>query len=177
MVAPAYLILGAALTAEGLFITRERKPAVTSQATAARDDKARTRDVKTVRFTAVAIGVLGVVIAFIVLRYGARVQLLVKTKPGGQVAQVTLVSAIVMSAVAGVAGWAVLGLLERFTAHPYKNWLIISIAVLVVSLAGPLLAGQTTGARLSLAALHLAVAGAVIPLLARTASVGRLAFE
>lgn len=150
---------------------------MTSQATAARDDKARTRDIKTVRLTAVGIGVLGVVIAFIVLRYGASVQLLVKTKPGGQVAHVTLASAIVMSAVAGVAGWAVLGLLERFTAHPHKNWLIISIAVLAVSLAGPLLAGQTTGARLSLAALHLTVAGAVIPLLARTVPASHLAFE
>lgn len=161
-------LAGACIATSG--IARERKSVVTSQATAARGDKARSHDAKTVRFIAVAIGVLGAVIAFIVLRYGANVQLLVKTKPDGQVARVTLVSAIVMSAVAGLAGWAVLGLLERFTGHPYKNWLIISIAVLVVSLAGPMLAGQTAAAKFSLAALHLAVAGAVIPWLARSAS-------
>jgi Family of unknown function (DUF6069) len=143
---------------------------VTSQANAAAREKIRERSPRRERAAIAAIGVAAAVVAWLALQYGAHAHMLVKLAPGRPATHVTLVSAIVASALAGLAGWGVLTLLERRTAHPHRNWLITSIAVLVVSLAGPLAAGQGTGAKLSLAVLHLAVAAAIIPRLAWSAS-------
>jgi hypothetical protein len=76
----------------------------------------------------------------------------------------------VVSVAAGLAGWALLSLLEKLAPrHARRAWTITALAVLVVSLAGPLSAGITMGTRLALACLHLAAAMVLIPALAGTA--------
>jgi Family of unknown function (DUF6069) len=76
------------------------------------------------------------------------------------------------SLVAALAGWGLLALLERFSARPRTIWTAIAVLVALLSLAGPLstIASTTVANGLSLALMHLAVAAALIPSLAATAS-------
>ncbi|MET8144026.1 DUF6069 family protein [Sphaerisporangium sp. NPDC005288] len=63
---------------------------------------------------------------------------------------------------AGLAAWALLAVLERFTARPRLVFTVVAVAVLLLSLAGPL--GQAVGvaSTLRLIGVHLAVGAAVI---------------
>ncbi|MFB9840594.1 DUF6069 family protein, partial [Actinoallomurus acaciae] len=45
---------------------------------------------------------------------------------------------VVASVLAGLAGWAVVAVLERSAARPGRIWAIVATAVLAVSLTGPL---------------------------------------
>lgn len=74
-----------------------------------------------------------------------------------------------VSALAGLTGWALLALLQRWSARPIAIWTGIAVAVLVLSLLGPL-GGVTVAAKLALAAMHLAAAAVLILGLRRTAS-------
>lgn len=70
---------------------------------------------------------------------------------------------------AALLGWALLAVLERFTARPRRIWTITAVVVLLVSLAMPFNSGEIdTAAKWVLLALHLVVGGTVIPLFART---------
>jgi len=62
--------------------------------------------------------------------------------------------------IAGLAAWAMLAGLERWTRRPYATYLINGTVALAASLPGPL-GGVTTSARLGLLALHGTV-GAVL---------------
>ncbi len=76
---------------------------------------------------------------------------------------------VTASAVASLAGWALLALLERFTARARRVWAVVALMVLVVSLGGALGGtGITTANRISLALMHIVVAAVLIPLLHRT---------
>jgi hypothetical protein len=78
---------------------------------------------------------------------------------------------IVISLLAGLAGWTLLAVLERFTARPRTVWVVIAAVVLLLSLGGPWSGTDiTTGSRLTLTLMHLAVGAVLIPLLARTAT-------
>jgi Family of unknown function (DUF6069) len=72
--------------------------------------------------------------------------------------------------VAGLAGWVLLAALERFTPRARGLWTVAATVGPVVSLAGPLGSGVTTGAKLSLMGMHLAAAAILIPLLARSSA-------
>lgn len=87
----------------------------------------------------------------------------------GQTQQVGVAQVALASLAAGAGAWALLAMLERFTAAARRIWTVIAETVLVLSLgAGPLNAGNVS-AGLSLACLHLLVGGAVIFGLRRTA--------
>ncbi|MEH0845411.1 DUF6069 family protein [Micromonospora sp. CPCC 205711] len=75
---------------------------------------------------------------------------------------------VVTTVVAGLAGWALLALLERLTGRARVVWTGIAVAVLLVSLLGPLTGGVGAPATVTLLVLHLA-AGLLIPGLRRTA--------
>ncbi len=78
---------------------------------------------------------------------------------------------ILMSLGAGLAGWAFLALLERFTAQARRVWVITASVVLLLSLAMPFNSGEiATDAKVSLLLMHLVVGAVLIPLYARTAS-------
>lgn len=76
---------------------------------------------------------------------------------------------IIFALAAALAGWAVLALLERFTARPRLIWLIAAVTVLALSLVMPFNAGDVdTGAVVALLAMHLVVGAVIIPTYART---------
>lgn len=81
------------------------------------------------------------------------------------------------SAVASLAGWVLLGLLERFSRHARRVWTGVALVFLVVSLGGPLTGeGIAAADRVVLAALHVVVAAVLVPGLRRShAPTGRAA--
>jgi tellurite resistance protein TehA-like permease len=59
-------------------------------------------------------------------------------------------------------------LLARFARRPARSWLVTTLALTVISLAGPALAGHTAlSTKLVLGLAHLIAAAIVIPLVAR----------
>ncbi|MFI1197325.1 DUF6069 family protein [Micromonospora sp. NPDC020750] len=68
---------------------------------------------------------------------------------------------------AGLAGWALLALLERRTRRARGLWTAVAVAVLLLSLAGPVTEGVGTAATVTLLALHLAAGAVLIPVLGR----------
>jgi hypothetical protein len=77
---------------------------------------------------------------------------------------------IFVSLLAGLAGWALLAVLERFTARARVIWTAVATVALIVSLGGPMQGtGISGGTRAALIALHVVVAAVLIPLMARTA--------
>jgi Family of unknown function (DUF6069) len=64
----------------------------------------------------------------------------------------------VTSLLAGLAGWMLVAVLERFVARPRRIWMISAPAVLAASLTGPLDSAVGAGAALVLVLLHLVVA-------------------
>jgi Family of unknown function (DUF6069) len=90
--------------------------------------------------------------------------------PGEAPMALTIVPVIAASAIASLAGWGLLALLERFTAKARAVWTTISVIFVVLSFAGPFSGeGITTGNRLVLALMHVVVGAIVITGLARTA--------
>jgi hypothetical protein len=87
----------------------------------------------------------------------------------GHIQAIALGQVIGVTAVASLAGWLLLALLERRTQHARLLWAAVAIAALAASLGLPLAAATTTAAVAGLIAMHLAVGAAVIPAMARTA--------
>lgn len=79
----------------------------------------------------------------------------------GSTRQVSNLAVTLTSLVAGLAGWATLAILERWTRHARRLWTAIACLVFVVSLAGPL-AAVDTAATIVLLTLHSLVAAIVI---------------
>ena len=93
------------------------------------------------------------------------------TRPGSEeLMSITPALIAGTSLAVALAGWALLALLERFTARARTIWTAIAVVFTLLSLAGPLSVLATTSAAntLALALMHLAVAAVVIPMLAGT---------
>jgi len=98
----------------------------------------------------------------------AGAELTVSFGPGQPIQKVTVVNVVVAALVGSLAGWGLLVLLRRFTANARAVWTVIAIVVALVSLGGPLSATASAGTKMSLVAMHLAVATVVIVVLRRT---------
>ncbi len=98
----------------------------------------------------------------------AGVDLTVDRNSGGDAVNVGLGMVAIASALAGLAGWGLLAVLERVTSRARTIWTNVALCVLVVSLAAPIGAGSNVGTKLALAGTHLAVAAVLIPRLRRT---------
>lgn len=96
--------------------------------------------------------------------------------PAGGGREATVIGAtevFLVSAIASLAGWATLALLERLTARARHLWAGLAVAVLMLSLGGPLSgAGVTAANRLALVALHVVVGAVLVPTLHRTSRGG-----
>lgn len=68
----------------------------------------------------------------------------------------------------GLAGWAMLALLERFTSRARLAWTVIAAVALVLSLGSPF-AGLEAATVVALECLHLTVGGIILLGLRRTA--------
>ena len=72
---------------------------------------------------------------------------------------------IIASGIGSLTGWALLALLERFSARARAVWVVIALLALLASLGGPLGGtGVTAANRAVLVCMHLLVAAIVIPL-------------
>jgi hypothetical protein len=94
-----------------------------------------------------------------------------KGRPGAtELAEVVLTDVVVTAAAAGLAGWALLALLELTFRSATLIWTVIAAAVLVLSFGAPLGgAGLSGGSRITLALLHLVVGLVLIVGLRRSA--------
>lgn len=82
---------------------------------------------------------------------------------GGEIRTVGAAPVVMGGLVAGLAAWGLLALLERTVARPGRVWAAIALAVLVLSLCGPLgSAGDGTSMAI-LTGMHLVVAAVLIP--------------
>ncbi|MFF4888715.1 DUF6069 family protein [Micromonospora chersina] len=88
---------------------------------------------------------------------------------GGTEQSVTPAAVGVSTLLAGLAGWALLALLERFNARARAVWTGAAGLVLLLSLLGPVGGGVGAAATLTLVAMHLAAGAVLVPLLRRTA--------
>ncbi|MCG5213420.1 DUF6069 family protein [Streptosporangium soli] len=96
----------------------------------------------------------------------AGIDLTVRT--GGAVQVVGPGAVAAASLVAGLAGWALLAVLERFLKRPGRTWTIIAVIVAALSVLGPLGGAVGTPGMMTLAGLHLIVAVVLIPGLGRS---------
>ncbi len=86
---------------------------------------------------------------------------------GGAAQAVGPGSVVAAAAVAGVLGWALLALLVRTVARAEAVWRAFAVAVLLLSLGGPVAMGVGTASVVVLLALHVVVALVLVPLLPR----------
>lgn len=71
--------------------------------------------------------------------------------------------------VAGLAGWAALGVLERAGAPAGRWWTVLAVTVLALSLPAPVIQGEQVADRVGLVVLHLVLGVVLIPILAGSA--------
>jgi len=117
---------------------------------------------------ATVLGATAAAVAIWAVATAAGAELTVSFGPGQPIQKVTVVNVVVAALVGSLAGWGLLALLHRFTANPRAVWTVIAIVVALVSLGGPLSATASAGTKVSLVAMHLAVATVVIVGLRRT---------
>jgi Family of unknown function (DUF6069) len=91
----------------------------------------------------------------------------------GPPTQVGPVAVAATTMVAGLAAWALLAALERRVRRPRLLWTSIALAVLAVSLVGPLGAAATASAMAVLAGMHLVAGLVLIPTIALTSGGAR----
>ena len=102
------------------------------------------------------------------------VELLV-TPGGASTQRVGVGSVLVVSLLAGLAGWGLLAALERVTSRARAIWTTIAVVVLLLSLSGPATGAVSIAAGAALAAMHVAVAAVLIVGFRRTTGPRRVA--
>jgi hypothetical protein len=85
----------------------------------------------------------------------------------GSVEEVTPTPIVIVSVLAGLAGWALLAVLERSARRAKTVWTAIAAVALLLSLAGPLTSAVTTAATVALLCMHLVVGAILIGTLTR----------
>jgi uncharacterized membrane protein YecN with MAPEG domain len=79
--------------------------------------------------------------------------------------EITLALTIVATVAAGLAGWIVIALLERYTSSPRRVWIALTLVVLVLSIVPVFWTTANLGTQLMLTALHCVAAAVLIPAL------------
>ncbi len=88
--------------------------------------------------------------------------------PGQAPMAIGLPVVVFTALVAALAGWGLLAGLERLTHWPRTLWTVVAVVALLASFGPPALADTSTGSRIALVLMHLAVAAVLIPGLRRT---------
>jgi Family of unknown function (DUF6069) len=116
---------------------------------------------------AAVLGATAAAVAIWVVATAAGADLTVSFGPGQPIQKITVVNVVVAALVGSLAGWGLLALLRRFTAKARSVWTVTAIVAALLSLAGPLSAIASPGTKVSLVAMHLAVATVLIVVLRR----------
>lgn len=74
----------------------------------------------------------------------------------GNVQRIGPIAILIVTTLAGLLGWALLALLERMTPRARTVWAGIAVLLLLASMIGAW-AGTSTGARITLVLMHIAV--------------------
>ncbi|WP_436531390.1 DUF6069 family protein [Actinoplanes sp. HUAS TT8] len=112
------------------------------------------------RLITVAAGVAGALLLWAVNDPWAGIDLAVRQ--GSSVQHIGPAAVAIAALLSGLAAWALLALLERTTGNPVRVYRIITIVILLISLAGPLGSGIGTSTKLVLLGMHLTVGAALI---------------
>ena len=86
----------------------------------------------------------------------------------GTVQSISGITVAVAATFAGLSAWLIKASLDRLLRNPTPTWLVIAIAVGLLSLTGPLTMATSVMAAAVLVAMHLAPAAILIPGLAKT---------
>ncbi|KAB1927978.1 hypothetical protein F8271_29240 [Micromonospora sp. ALFpr18c] len=122
--------------------------------------RARTRAI------AIVAAVVGAVVVWLIAK-AAGAELKVDQGSGPQ--DVSVFAVVLTAVFAGLFGWALLALLEKFTARAKAIWTTVAVVVLLISLVLPLLVDATTGTKVALVLMHLTVGAIVIQLFRKDA--------
>ena len=115
---------------------------------------------RTGRAVTVAGGTAGALLLWVVNDPWGGIDLAVRQN--GAVQHIGPIAVGVSSLLAGLAAWGLLALLERNAARPARTFRLIASAVLLLSVAAPLVNGVGLSSRLVLLAVHLTVGAALI---------------
>ena len=115
----------------------------------------------------VVLGATAAAVAIWVVATLAGAELTVSFGAGQPIQKVTVINVVVAALVGSLAGWGLLALLRRFTTNARAIWTVIAIIFGVLSLAGPMSTIASVGTKVSLVAMHLAVATVLIVVLRR----------
>ena len=122
------------------------------------------------RVAAVLAAVLGPALVWLAATVGLDLTLYQPGFGGVAPQELGILPVVITAGVAALAGAGVLALIERRSRRPAQVWLVVSTAVLILSLGAPLSGeGIDTANKLALALMHLAAGGVLIPLLYRSA--------
>ena len=114
------------------------------------------------RVVAIAVATTATGLAWLLGRL-AQVDYIVDTPIGTRT--ITLALTIVATVAAGLAGWVVIALLERYTSSPRRVWIALTLVVLVLSIVPVFRTPANLGTQLMLTALHCVAAAVLIPAL------------
>jgi hypothetical protein len=114
------------------------------------------------RIVTIAIAAAATGLAWLLGRL-AHVDYIVDTPIGTR--EITLALTVVATVTAGIAGWVVIALLERYTSSPRGAWIALTLVVLVVSIVPVFWTTANLGTQLMLTALHCVAAAVLIPAL------------
>jgi hypothetical protein len=114
------------------------------------------------------LGATAAAVAIWIVATLAGADLTVSFGPGQPIQKITVINVVVAALVGSLAGWGLLALLRRFTTNARAIWTVIAIIFALLSLGGPLSTISSAGTKVSLVAMHLAVATVTIVGLRRT---------
>src|ERR1700756_5277837 len=116
------------------------------------------------RVVAIAIAAAGTAVAWLAGRL-AHVDYIADTPIGTR--PITLGLSVGATVVAGIAGWAAIAVLERYTASPRTIWIALTLVVLMLSIVPIFLTTANLPTQLMLSVLHCVAAAVLIPGLPR----------
>jgi Family of unknown function (DUF6069) len=117
------------------------------------------------RVIVIAAAAVANVLAWLAGRH-AHVDYIVQTPLGAR--QITLLLVIVATMVSGLAGWAVLSVLERHTSNTGRAWIVLAALVLASSIVPIFVLRADLDTRLALTTLHCLAAAILIAGLPQT---------
>ncbi|GAA2878821.1 hypothetical protein Acy02nite_76960 [Actinoplanes cyaneus] len=112
------------------------------------------------RLITIAAGTAGALLLWAVNDPWAGIDLAVRQGSGVQ--HIGPVAVAVTALLAGLAAWGLLTILERTTRQPVRIYRIVTVIVLLISLAGPLGSGIGLSTKLVLLGMHVTVGAALI---------------